>query len=128
MKDKNKLEKINIEEYGDNKLKIQVLQRVTDEYNKVIDMLYDGYTEINIFFADEKVCKEEMVEFLKRNDFTDEEYQLMLERERILNTFYNQVLYYRKNKSDSLLESAFKDTLNDLRNDPRRNKKDMERG
>ena len=59
--------------------------------------------------------------------FTDEEYKLMLERERILGTFYMDVLYYRKNKSDSLLESAFKDTLNDLRNDPRRNKKDIER-
>lgn len=127
MNDKNKLEKINIEEYGDNELRLQVLQRVTDEYNNFIDSLYQMYPKEIVSNADEKAYKEEMVDFLKKNEFTDEEYQLMLERERILGTFYLDVLFYRKNKDDYLLEYAFKDTLNDLRNDPRRNKKDMER-
>jgi len=127
MNDKNKLEKINIEEYGDNELRLQVLQRVTDEYNNFIDSLYQMYPKEIVSNADEKAYKEEMVDFLKKNEFTDEEYQLMLERERILGTFYLDVLFYRKNKDDYLLEYAFKDTLNDLRNDPRRYKKDMER-
>jgi len=127
MNDKNKLERINIEEYGDNELRLQVLQRVTDEYNNFIDSLYQMYPKEIVSNADEKAYKEEMVDFLKKNEFTDEEYQLMLERERILGTFYLDVLFYRKNKDDYLLEYAFKDTLNDLRNDPRRNKKDMER-
>ena len=127
MNDKNKLERINIEEYGDNELRLQVLQRVTDEYNNFIDSLYQMYPKEIVSNADEKAYKEEMVDFLKKNEFTDEEYQLMLERERILGTFYLDVLFYRKNKDDYLLEYAFKDTLNDLRNDSRRNKENIER-
>ncbi|MBR3511526.1 MAG: DUF3848 domain-containing protein [Clostridia bacterium] len=127
MRDKNKLEELNMEKYGKDDLRIQVLQRATDEYNTFIDSLYQMYPNEIVSNACEKTCKEEMVEFLKHAEFTDEEYKLMLERERILGSFYMDVLYYRKNKSDSLLELAFKDTLKDLRNDPRRNEKDMER-
>ncbi len=127
MRDMNKLEKLNIEKYEGNDLRIQVLQRVTDEYNTFIDSLYQMYPNEIVSNACEKTCKEEMVEFLKHTEFTDEEYKLMLERERILGTFYMDVLFYRQTKADSLLEAAFKDTLNDLRNDTRRNKENMER-
>ena len=87
----------HFEQQYDNNLKLVETQKMSMDYwgkkVKEEEALMNSYEEgSEQYKMHEKAYKEEMVEFLKHTEFNDEEYKLMLERERILGTFYMDVL------------------------------------
>lgn len=114
MRDLNKFEILPIEEYCDEELRGKLIQKLRLEYNAYISKLYSMTPQKIVAKSFEKNSQEDLVNICRCMRFSDEEYELMLEKDDLLSSFYFHYLISR-NDFDQMLGKAILDTVEELK-------------